>query len=108
MRVGTDIAEFEQSLEAGLTAAEIVILRTRPLFWTAEVGTTLGPATLPILGEKPFRVEAVDGRLLTTDSPTEALIYVGAGAAEKLRGMTLLGTLVRTGSIAILLRPDGE
>ena len=32
----------------------------------------------------------------------------GAGAAEKLRGMTLLGTLVRTGSIAIILRPDVE
>jgi ABC-type multidrug transport system ATPase subunit len=31
VRVGTDIAEFEQSLEAGLTAAEIVIPRTRPL-----------------------------------------------------------------------------
>jgi len=84
------------------------ILRTRPLFWTAKVGTTLGPASLPILGEKPFRVEAVDGRLLTTDSPTEALIYVGAESAAKLRGMTLLGKLVRTGSIAVLLRPDAE
>ena len=84
------------------------VLRTRPLFWTAKAGTTLGPASLPILGEKPFRAQAVDGVLQTTDSTAEALIYVGAGTAAKLRGMTLLGKLVRTGSIAILLRPDEE
>ncbi len=84
------------------------VLRTRPLFWTAKVGTTLGPAAIPVLGEKPFTLEAVDGALLPTDSQSEALIYVSVGDAAKLRGMTLLGKLVRTGSIAILLRPDGE
>ena len=84
------------------------VLRTRPLFWTAKIGTRLGPASLPVLGEKPLTVEAVDGALLNEDSPAEAVIYVDTEGAAKLRGMTILGKLVRTGSIAILLRPDAE
>ncbi len=84
------------------------VLRTRPLFWTAKAGTTLRPGMIPVLGAKPLTAVAVDGALLTEEDPVEAVISVDAKTAEKLRGLPALGELVRSGSLAILLRPDGE
>lgn len=84
------------------------VLRTRPLFWTAKAGTTLGPASIPVLGKKPLTAVAVDGTLLAGEPRPEAVIYLDAETAAKLRALTTLSELVRTGSLAILLRPDGE
>jgi hypothetical protein len=84
------------------------VLRTRPLFWTAKAGTTLGPASIPVLGKKPLTVIAVDGALLPGEPRAEAVIYLDAETAAKLRGLNNLGELVRSGSLAILLRPDEE
>lgn len=84
------------------------VLRTRPLFWTAKAGTTLGPAAIPVLGEKPFTAVAVDGTLLPGEPRPEAVLYLDAETTVKLRALPNLNELVRTGSLAILLRPDEE
>jgi hypothetical protein len=82
------------------------VLKTRPLFWTAKPGILLGPDTLPVLGKNPLAIGAVDGALLKSDGGAEAVIYLSAEDAARLRALTSLGELVRTGSLAFILRAD--
>jgi hypothetical protein len=82
------------------------LLRTRPIFWTAKAETTLGPASIPVLGEKPLEVAAVDGVLVRDEPPPEAVITVSAEVAAMIRALPELPDLVKAGSVAILLRRE--
>lgn len=76
------------------------VLSSRPVFWVAPAKTVLGPAALPMLGNRPLELR-VSGAVLAHG---EAIMTLDAASAAALRKTGGYLDLAKAGTLAILLR----